>query len=118
MKKRLREIAILSLLCGLAAGGVAVWMYYHARTQADLGMSILKKSLGLYDQSDAVKGAPEENRLIEEGQRHEQTGNEMLLSARSSQRWAMISGIGSIVLFIISIATIIAHLKRKEIASP
>ncbi len=118
MKKRLREIAIVSLLCGLVAGSVAVWMYYHARTQADLGMSILKKSLGLYDQSDAVKGTPEENRLIEEGQRYEQTGNEMLLLARSSQRWAMISGIGSIVLFLISIATIIAHLKRKEIASP
>jgi hypothetical protein len=117
MKKRLREIAILSLLCGLVAGGVAVWMYYHARTQADLGMSILKKSLGLYDQSDAVKGTPEENRLIEEGQKFEQTGNNTLASARSSQRWAMISGIGSIVLFIISVAMIITHLKRKEIAS-
>ena len=117
MKKRLREIAIVSMLCGLLAGGFAVWMYYHARTQADAAMNLLKKSLGLYDQSDAVKGTPEENRLIEEGQRYEQTGNETLSSARSSRQWALVSGIGSIVLFLVSVAMIIAHLKRKEIAS-
>jgi len=114
MKKRLREIAIVSLLLGLAAGGLAGWMYYRARTQADTGMNLLKKSLGLYDQSDTVKGTPEENRLIEEGQRYEQTGNETLAEARSNRQWALVSGIGSIVLFLISIATIITHLKRKE----
>lgn len=114
MKKRFREIAIVSLLCGLAAGGCAGWMYYRARTQADVGMNLLKKSLALYDESDTVKGTPEENKLIEEGQRYEQTGNETILAARSSRRWALVSGIGSIILFLISIAAIIAHLKRKE----
>lgn len=118
MKKRLREIAILSLLFGVAAGGCAGWMYYRARAQADEGMNLLKKSLSLYDQSDTVKGTPEENRLIEEGQKFEQAGNETLLSARSSRQWALVSGIGSLLLFLISIATIILHLKRKEIDSP
>jgi|ERR1044071_110535 hypothetical protein len=117
MKKRLREIAIVSLLCGLAAGACAGWLYSRARTQADAGMSLLKKSLGLYDQSDTVKGTPEENRLIEEGQKFEQEGNETLISARSRRQWALVSGIGSLVLFLISIAAIILHLKRKEINS-
>jgi hypothetical protein len=118
MKKRLREIAIASLLCGLAAGVCAGWMYYRARAQADAGMSLLNKSLGLYDQSDTVKGTPEENRLIEEGQKFEQAGNETLSAARSRRQWALVSGIGSLVLFLISIATIIMHLKRKELDSP
>lgn len=118
MKKRLREIAIVSMLCGLAAGGITGWMYYRARAQADEGMNLLKKSLGLYDQSDTVKGTPEENRLIEEGQKFEQAGNETLSVARSRRQWAMVSGIGSLVLFLISIATIIMHLRRKEIESP
>lgn len=118
MKKRLREIAIVSLLCGLAAGGFAGWMYYRARAQADEGMTLLKKSLSLYDQSDKVEGTPEENRLIEEGQRYEQSGNETLAAARSRRQWALVSGIGSLVLFLISISAIILHLKRKEIDSP
>ena len=118
MKKRLREIAIVSLLFGLAAGGFAVWMYYRARTQADAGMNLLRESLALYDQSDTVGGTPEENRLIVEGQKYEQAGNETLRSARSSRLWALVSGIGSIALFLISIATIITHLKRKELDSP
>jgi hypothetical protein len=118
MKRRLREIAVASLLLGAAAGGLAGWMYYRARAQADEGMNLLRKSLGLYDQSDAVKGTPEENRLIEEGQRYEQTGNETILSARSSRRWAFVSGVGSLVLFLLSIATIVAHLRRKELDSP
>jgi hypothetical protein len=118
MKKRLREIAIASLLCGLAAGVCAGWMYYRARTQADEGMNLLKKSLGLYDKSDTVKDTPEENRLIEEGQKFEQAGNETLSAARSSRQWALVSGIGSLVFFLISIATIILHLKRREIDSP
>jgi hypothetical protein len=114
MKKRLREIAILSLLCGLAAGGLGGWMYTRARAQADAGMNLLKKSLALYDQSDTVKDTPEENRLIEEGQKYEQAGNETLLSARNRRLWAMISGIASIVLCLVSIATIIAHLKQQR----
>jgi hypothetical protein len=118
MKKRLREIAIVSLLGGVAAGGCAGWMYYRARSQADAGMNLLRQSLRIYDQSDAVKGTPEENRLIEEGQRYEQAGNETLLSARSRRQWAMVLGVTSLLLFLISIATIIGHLKRKETDSP
>lgn len=114
MKKRLRELAIVTLLCGLAAGACAGWLYYRARTQADAGMNLLKKSLALYDQSDTVKGTPEENRLIEEGQKFEQAGNETLAVARSRRQWALVSGIGSLVFFLISIAMIILHLKRKE----
>jgi hypothetical protein len=118
MRKRLRELAIVTLLGGLAAGGVAGWMYYRARAQADVGMNLLKRSLALYDQSDEVKGAPEENSLIEEGQRLEQSGNETLASARSLRRWALFSGIASLFLFLASIAAIILHLKRREIDSP
>ena len=114
MKKRLREIAIVSLLLGMAAGGLAGWMYYRARTQADMGMNLLKKSLGLYDQSDTVKGTPDENRLIEEGQLLDKSGDETLASAQASRLWALISGILSIVLILGSIAAMMLHLKRKE----
>lgn len=107
-------MAILSLLGGLAAGGVGGWLYYRALRHAEAGMSLEKKSLRLYDQSDTVKGTPEEDRLIEEGQKFEQAGNETLAVARSSRLWAMVSGIVSISLLLISIAAIVAHLKRKE----
>ena len=113
MKKRLREIAIASLLGGLAAGGCAGWMYYRARAQADTGMNLLRQSLRIYDQSDAVKGTPEENRLIEEGRQLEQSGNETLSHAKSNRLWAMISSIGGMVLILASIAMMIAHVKTK-----
>jgi hypothetical protein len=114
MKSRLKALAIISLLLGLALGGFGVWMYYRALAQAEIGMSQQKRSLELYDQSDAVKGTPEENRLIEEGQRYEQSGNETLGSARSRRLWALGSGIGSIIAILISIANMIMHVKRKE----
>jgi hypothetical protein len=114
MKRRLRALAIISLLCGLALGGLGVWMYYRALRQAEAGMSLQKKSLELYDQSDTVKGTPAEDRLIEEGQQLEQSGNETLRSARSSRLWAMISGIASIIFILTSIATMMLHLKSKE----
>lgn len=118
MRKRLREIAIASLLCGLATGVVAGWLYYRAREQADAGMTLLKKSYALYDQSDAYKGTPEENRLVEEGQRYEQAGNETILSAKSRRLWALVSGVTSLTLFLVSIAAIITHLKRRDVDSP
>lgn len=118
MKKRLREIAIVSLLCGLAAGSLAGWLYTRARAQADAGMNLLRQSLRIYDQSDAVKGTPEENKLIEEGQRYEQAGNETLRSARSRRQWALALGVTSLLFFLTSVAAIITHLKRKEIDSP
>jgi type II secretory pathway pseudopilin PulG len=114
MKRRLRVFAILSLLCGLAAGGLGGWIYYRVRTQAEAGVSLQRRALQLYDQSDTVKGTLEENRLIEEGQRYEQSGNDMLASAKSNRVWAMIFGVGSIVLLLTSVALIALHLKTKE----
>jgi hypothetical protein len=117
MKSPLKTVAIISLLLGLALGGFGVWMYYRALAQAEIGMSQQKRSLELYDQSDAVKGTPEENRLIEEGQRTEQSGDETLRSARSTRLWALVSGIISIISILISIASMMLHVKRKEAES-
>ena len=114
MMRRLRLLAIVSLLGGLAASGVGVWLYTRALTQAEAGMNLQKKSLGLYDQSDTFKGTPEENRLIEEGQRYEQSGNAVLTAAKRSRLWAMVSGIGGIILILTSIVIMMLHLKRKE----
>jgi hypothetical protein len=114
MKRNLRALAIAALLCGLAANGFGVWMYYRARTQADAGMKLHQEALRLYDQSDTVKGTPEENRLIEEGRQLEQSGNETLSAARSTRLWAMTSSIGGIALILASIAMMIAHVRTKE----
>jgi hypothetical protein len=114
MKRKLKALAIVCLLCGLLLGGIGVWMYYRALNQAEAGMSLQKRSLEFYDQSDTVKGTPEENRLIEAGQKFEQTGNETLQSARSSRLWALTSGIASIIFILTSIATMMLHLKTKE----
>jgi hypothetical protein len=114
MKRRFKALAIISLLCGLSLGGLGVWMYYRALAQAESGMSQQKKSLELYDQSDTVKGTPEENRLIEEGQRYEQAGDETLRSARSSRFWAMTAVVASIIFCLASVAAMMLHVKRKE----
>lgn len=114
MKRKLKALAISSLLCGLSLGGLGAWMYYRALRQAEAGMSLQKKALALYDQSDTFKGTPEENKLIAEGQRYEQSGNETLSTARSSRLWALLSGIASIIFILASIATMMLHLKRKE----
>jgi hypothetical protein len=114
MKRGLRVLAIASLVGGLAAGGLGLWLYTRARAQADSGMGLQRKSLQLYDQSDSVKGTPEENKLIEEGQRLEQSGDATLASAHSSRLRALVSGIASIILILASVAAMAAHLKRKE----
>ena len=89
-------------------------MYYRALRQAETGIGLQKRALELYDQSDTFKGTPDENRLIEEGQGYEQSGNETLSSARSSRLWALVSGIASIIFILASITTMMLHLKRKE----
>lgn len=114
MKRKLRALAIVSLLGGLVAGGVGGWLYYRALAQAEAGMSLQKKALESYDQSDTFKGTPEEDKLTEQGQRYEQAGDATLATARSSRLWAMVSGIVSITLILISITAMMAHLKRKE----
>jgi hypothetical protein len=110
-------MAVAGLLCGLAAGGFGAWLYLRARTQADAGMSLKRRALQLHDQSDAVAGTPEENRLIEEGELMDQSGDRMLGSARSSRLWALVSGILSILLILASVAAMMLHLKRKEAGS-
>jgi flavin-dependent dehydrogenase len=117
MKRGLKVLAVVSLLCGLIVGGCGWWLYTRARSQADVGMGLQRRSLELYDRSDAFKGTPEEDRLIEEGQRLGAAGDETLASARSSRTWALVSGIASIVLVLASIAAMMLHLKRKEAAS-
>ena len=111
-------MAIAALLGGLAAGGFGGWMYQRARTQADTGMSLKRRALQLYDQSDTVKGTPDENRLIEEGQLLDKSGDETLASAQASRLWALISGILSIILILASVVTMMLHLKRKEADLP
>ena len=118
MKNRLRLLAVILFLCGLAAGGLAVWMYTRALAQADEGMGLQKKALQLYDRSDAFKGTPEEDKLITEAQRHEQAGDAVLASARNNRFWAMTSGISSIVLILASIIIILARLRRNDTDSP
>ncbi|HKQ53340.1 MAG TPA: hypothetical protein VJT74_13280 [Pyrinomonadaceae bacterium] len=118
MKNRLRVPAIVLFLCGLVAGGLAVWLYTRARAQADEGMALQKKALQLYDQSDAYKGTPEEDRLVAEAQRNEQDGDTVLASARATRFWAMTSGIATIVLVLAFIITILTHLRRKETDPP
>lgn len=113
MKRNLRVLAIAALLCGLAATGFGLWMYYRARAQADTGMTFHQEALRLYDQSDTVKGTPEENRLIEEGRQLENSGNETLSSAKSNRLWAMISSISGMALILASIAMMIAHVRTK-----
>jgi flagellar basal body-associated protein FliL len=114
MKKRLKVIAIVSLLCGFAAAGFGAWSYFHARTQAELSKSLQDKSFELEDQSDTVKGTPEENRLVREAQQYGRSSSETLASAKSNSQRAVIFGIGSIVLILISVAMMMAHLKSKE----
>jgi flagellar basal body-associated protein FliL len=114
MKKRLRVIAILSLLCGFAAAGFGAWSYFHARTQAELSKNLQEKSVELDRQSDFVKGTPEENRLATEAQQYGRSASEMLASAKGNSQRAVIFGVGSIVLILASVATMMAHLKNKE----
>ena len=118
MKNGLRVLALALFLGGLAAGGAALWLYTRSLTRDDEGMSLKREALRLHDRSDAFKGTPEEDRLVAEGQRLYQAGDATLGEARSDRRWAMTSGIGSILLVLAAIAAILIHLKRKEAASP
>ena len=117
MKNGLGVLAIILFLCGLVAGGLALWLYTRARARGDEGMNLKREALRLYDQSDDFKGTPEEDRLVAEGQRLDQAGDATLAEARSQRLWAMTSGIASILLVLTSIAALLTHLKRKEAAS-
>jgi hypothetical protein len=114
MKKRLGLLAILCLLLGFAGGGFAAWLYFRAQTQFDLSHSFDRKSFELSEQSDAVKGTPEETRLVDESQKNYQEAARLLDSARSSRNFSIISGIGSLVLILLSAVLIFLNLRRKE----
>ncbi|HWT00251.1 MAG TPA: hypothetical protein VN256_08385 [Pyrinomonadaceae bacterium] len=118
MKGGLRVLAVVLFLCGLAAGGAALWLYTRALELRDAGTSLKKEALRIYDQSDDFKGTPEEDRLVAEGQSVDQSGDATLAEARTSRLWAMTSGIASILLVLAAIAAILTHLKRKEAAQP
>lgn len=114
MKRRLKLLAIVSLLCGLAAAGFGAWSYFHSRTQADLSRSLDAKSMDLAIQSDTVKGTPQERRLLAEAEKYARDADDALTSAKSNSQRAVIFGIGSIVLILASVAMMMAHLKKKE----
>lgn len=118
MKKGFRVIAVVSLLCGLASAAFGLWSYFHARSLATLSGTLQEESFELEEQSDAVKGTPEEGRLISEAQRLERNASDTLASAKSNSQRAVIFGVGSIILILASIATMLVHVRKKEIESP
>lgn len=114
MKKRLKVIAVLTLLCGLASAGFAAWSYFHARTQEESWPSLQEKSVELERQADMVKGTTEEKRLMSQSSDANRAARETFTSAKSNSQRAVIFGIGSIVLILISIASMIAHVRNAE----
>ncbi|HEX8845343.1 MAG TPA: hypothetical protein VF791_11900 [Pyrinomonadaceae bacterium] len=117
MKKRLGLVAVICLLCGLAAGGFAVWSYFQSRAAERLGPGLQNESLRLENQSDLVKGTPEQKILLEESARQQRAAEEALADAKRHSRLALFSGIGSIILLLAGIATIIIKLKNRDVDS-
>ena len=114
MKNRLGLIAILCLLCGFAAGGLGVWLYFHAQTDLDLSRNLQRKSFELEDQSEAVKGTPEESRLLDEKEKYDASARDALDAAKRERKFAVASGIGSLVLILLSVVMITLNIKSKE----
>lgn len=115
MKKRFKLIAVLALLCGLASAGFAAWSYFHARTLEELWPGLQEKSVELEQQSDRVKGTPEESRLMSEAKNANRAASSTLASAKSNGQRAVIFGIGSMVLILVSIASMFAHVKSAQV---
>jgi hypothetical protein len=115
MKKRFGLLAILCLLCGLAAGGFAGWRYYYAQAQFGLIRDLHQKSFELEEQSDTVKGTPEENRLMDESHEYDLEASLVLSTAKRNSQLALISGIISIFLILLSVVMIILNLRKKEV---
>jgi flagellar basal body-associated protein FliL len=118
MKKNLRVIAVVSLICGLASAGFGLWSYFNSRSQAALSSTLQDESFELEAKSDAVKGTPEEGRLVNEARRLEREASDTLASAKSSSQRAVIFGVASIVLILASIAIIVVHVRKGQIDSP
>ncbi|MDT4968545.1 MAG: hypothetical protein QOJ64_3282 [Acidobacteriota bacterium] len=114
MKKRLRLVAVVALLCGLASAGFGFWSYVRSRTLAAASRSLQETSLELEDRSDSVKGTPEEGRLVSEAQRYENEASDTLAGAKAHSQRAVIFGVASVVLILASIGMIVAHVRKKE----
>src|SRR5205085_7697723 len=113
MKKRLGLIAILCLLCGFAVGGLGVWLYFHAQTDLDLSRSLQREAFELEDQSEAVKRTPEESRLLDEKEKYDASARDALDAAKRERKFAVASGIGSLVLILLSVVMIVLNIKGK-----
>ena len=114
MNKRLGLLAILCLLLGFAGGASAVWLYTRSQTQADQSRNLDRQSFELSEQSDAVKGTPEESRLMNESQKYYEEAARLLDAAKTNRRLSIFSGIGSLVLIILSVVLIFLNVKKKE----
>lgn len=116
MRKRLKLVAILTLLCGLAAAAFAAWSYLHARDLEKEWPSLQEKSVELEQQSDRVKGTAEESRLMSAARDANRAASETLASAKNNGQRARIFGIGSLVLILISIACMFAYARNAGTA--
>lgn len=117
MKKRFGLLAVISLLLGFAAGGSAVWLYSRAQTEFKTSHNLDVKSFELSEQSEAVRGTPAEGRLMDESQRYYQEAAQVLDSAKSRHRLALISGGGGLLLILLSVVLIFLNVKSKEAES-
>jgi len=114
MNKRLGLLAILCLLLGFAAGGVGVYLYYNSQSLFGTIHDLQQKSVELEDQSDRVKGTPEESRLMDESREYEMNANIVLSAARLRRKLAIASGIGSLLLIILSVVLIFLNVRKRE----
>ena len=114
MKKRLGLLAILCLLLGFAAGGFAMWSYQNSQRMFGEIHDLQQKSVELEDQSDRVKGTPEESRLMAESRDYDMQAGTALSTAQLNRKLAIISGGGGLLLIILSVVLIFLNLKRKE----
>ena len=118
MKKRLGLLAILCLLVGFAAGGFAVSFYQNSQRLFGVIHDLQQKSVELEEQSDRVKGTPEEGRLMAESRDYDMQAGSALSTAQLNRKLALISGSGSLILILLSVVLILLNLRKKETDSP
>src|SRR5205085_9451712 len=114
MKKRLGLLAILCLLLGFAAGGFALWSYQNSQRMFGEIHDLQQKSVELEDQSDRVKGTPEESRLMAESRDYDMQAGTALSTAQLNRKLAIISGGGGLLLIIFSVVLIFLNIRSKE----
>ena len=114
MNKRLGLLAILCLLLGFAAGGFAVSLYQNSQRMFGEIHDLQQKSVELEDQSDRVKGTPEESRLMAESRDYDMQAGTALSTAQLNRKLAIISGGGGLLLIILSVVLIFLNIRSKE----